>query len=233
MDGVWADDIRITGDPGPDAVLFWITGEHEAGIADDVIRKVRLSAADPRFAIVECRVGDWDSGLTPWPSEPVMGARAFSGRGGETLARLRDAWVPRARDALDAGDDVPLAVCGYSLAGLFSLWAFHETGLFRGAVACSPSVWYPGWVEYAAGRCAPEGSYVYLSLGTKEEKARNPVMASVGDAIRSVRTAYGGDPNVSDVVLEMNPGNHFTDPAGRMARGMSWMLDRLTADGNR
>ena len=90
MDGGWTDDIRITGDPAPDAVLFWITGEHEAGIADDVIRRVRLSATDPRFAIVECMVSDWDSGLTPWPSEPVMGARAFLGCGGDTLTRLRE-----------------------------------------------------------------------------------------------------------------------------------------------
>lgn len=38
---------------------------------------------------------------------------------------------------------------GYSLAGLFSLWAAYQTNLFAGIAAASPSVWFPGFLDYA------------------------------------------------------------------------------------
>ena len=37
---------------------------------------------------------------------------------------------------------------GYSLAGLFSLWAAYQTDVFSGFAAASPSVWFPGFIEY-------------------------------------------------------------------------------------
>ena len=72
---------------------------------------------------------------------------------------------------------------GYSLAGLFALWAACQTDLFRGVAAASPSMWFPGFLEYIKEHPIRSGR-VYLSLGDREEKTRNPVMATVGDCIR-------------------------------------------------
>ena len=76
---------------------------------------------------------------------------------------------------------------GYSLAGLFALWAAYQTDVFKGVAAASPSMWFPGFADYMRENII-HAKFVYLSLGDKEEKTRNPVMAAVGDRIRE---AYG------------------------------------------
>ena len=63
---------------------------------------------------------------------------------------------------------------------------------------------------------------VYLSLGDKEEKTRNPVMRTVGDCVREAH-AYLSE-NGMRTVLEWNPGNHFKEPDLRMAKGFAWLI---------
>ena len=111
---------------------------------------------------------------------------------------------------------------GYSLAGLFAMWAVYNTDLFQGAAAVSPSMWFPGFDDYMKEheiKCRK----VYLSLGNKEEKARNPVMATVGDRIRSAYELL--KEREVECTLEWNEGNHFRDPDLRTAKGFSWILD--------
>ena len=69
------------------------------------------------------------------------------------------------------------------MAGLFALWAAGQTDRFSGVAAVSPSVWFPGFLEEMKSRRV-QSDCIYLSLGDKEEKTRNPVMAQVGDCIR-------------------------------------------------
>ena len=65
---------------------------------------------------------------------------------------------------------------GYSMAGLFSLWAAYQTDAFAGVAAASPSIWFPDFLQYMKEHDIRTES-VYLSLGDREEKTRNPVMA--------------------------------------------------------
>ncbi|MCR4712531.1 MAG: esterase, partial [Clostridia bacterium] len=56
----------------------------------------------------------------------------------------------------------------------------------------------------------------------KEERTRNPVMATVGRAIQrqhEILTAGG-----IRTTLEWNPGNHFMDSDKRTAKGIAWLL---------
>ena len=66
---------------------------------------------------------------------------------------------------------------------------------------------------------------VYLSLGDKEEKTRNPVMRTVGDNIRKQYELLQADPVCGKCTLEMNPGNHFKEPDIRTAKGFAWLLN--------
>ena len=61
---------------------------------------------------------------------------------------------------------------------------------------------------------------IYLSLGDREEKAKNPVMARVGECIRRQHSLLDG--RGIDTVLEWNPGNHFMDAPRRTARAFAW-----------
>ena len=81
-------------------------------------------------------------------------------------------------------------LCGYSLAGLFALWAVYQTDFFAGTAAVSPSVWYPGWLGYAEEHRALTPA-VYLSyLPTEaqgwvlEEMERSDCTPSVAQAYR-------------------------------------------------
>ena len=73
-----------------------------------------------------------------------------------------------------------------------------------------------------ANFCRPLAKAVYLRLGDKEEKARNPVMASVGDAIRRQQALLAAQ-GISHM-LEWNAGNHFVDADIRMAKGFAWLM---------
>lgn len=168
------------------------------------------------------QVKSWNDDLTPWAAPPVFGRNPFGCGAGETLEFIRNGLIPAVEQGR-AGASARYYIAGYSLAGLFALWCAYETELFTGAAAVSPSVWYPGWTEYAEER-KTKARKVYLSLGDTEENARNPVMASVGKAIRRQYEMLAGD-NV-ETVLEWNPGNHFKDAEIRMAKGMSWLLDK-------
>ena len=65
---------------------------------------------------------------------------------------------------------------------------------------------------------------VYLSLGDREERTRNRVMAQVGDAIRAGHTLL--KECGTDCVLEWNQGNHFKEPDLRTAKAFAWLMNR-------
>ena len=110
---------------------------------------------------------------------------------------------------------------GYSLAGLFALWAAYQTDRFAGVAAASPSVWFPNFVEYMKNN-EIKSNRVYLSLGDKEEKVRNPVMATVGEKIREAYNCLVRQK--VKCTLEWNQGNHLKEPDVRTAKAFVWLL---------
>ena len=110
---------------------------------------------------------------------------------------------------------------GYSLGGLFALWAGTRTADFPLLASVSGSLWYDGWCEYLeANPC--RGQRVYLSLGEKEPKARNPRMARVGDCTEKTEALLRA--SGVETTLEWNPGGHFNEPEARMARAVRALL---------
>ena len=178
-----------------------------------------LCRITPRpFRMAAFTVEDWNRDLSPWPAPAVFGKQAFAGRAADTLRWLQEVCIPRA-------EKEPVSrrmIGGYSLAGLFSLWAFYETGLFRGAASCSGSLWFPGFAEYAQSKSAPRGSALYLSLGDREPRARNQTMAQVGDRTQALY-ALALRQGLSASFAWEN-GGHFQEPEARMARGFAWLL---------
>ena len=64
---------------------------------------------------------------------------------------------------------------------------------------------------------------VYLSLGNREEKTRNPIMSTVGDRIREANELL--KQRGVNCTLEWNDGNHFREPDVRTAKGFVWLLN--------
>ena len=149
--------------------------------------------------------------------------RDACGEAEETLAYIEDVLLPCIRRAYG---DMPCVLAGYSLGGLFALWAAYRTESFDGICAVSPSLWVRGWDAYAEGRVACADA-VYLSLGDKEERARNVRMAAVGDCVRRQASRLTRQLAEGKTVFEWNRGGHFDDEPGRMARGLAWTAERV------
>lgn len=189
------------------------------GKGEDVDAALQKLTATP-YALVCLSGFNWDADLSPWTSEPLFKGDDFAGRGEDTLTTLVDTLIPQAEDNLRVSQR---CLAGYSLAGLFALWAGTATDAFDGFVSASGSLWFPGFTDYLEEQGIKENTKVYLSLGSKEHKVRNQVMRTVRDNTEKVRNILMEQGH--RVIFEVNPGNHFTDPAGRTAKGISWLLD--------
>ena len=192
-------------------VLLQMVDEHDLTSIEEETALIRESTGAD-FRLIACRVHDWNTELSPWEAPAVFGRQDFGSGAKDTLRAI----IPLCEDRTKS-----YCIGGYSLAGLFALWAAGQTNIFRGTAAASPSVWFPGFTDYLAGQ-ALKSRDVYLSLGDKEEKTKNPVMAAVADRIRdtyALLTEQG-----VNCTLEWNPGNHFRDSALRTAKAYSWVL---------
>ena len=195
---------RIYGKAHAEYLLLQMTGEHELQSMDSEVAAIAQSAHHFLFAAVP--VANWNDALSPWEAPAVRGKQGFGGKAADTLRFLTEQVIPTLKWQLDLPENVKIILGGYSLAGLFALWASTQTDLFYGVAAASPSVWFPGWMEFEQ-QCPIQAQRVYLSLGDKEEHTKNTVMAAVGDNIRALhsRLAECG----ADCTLEWNSGGHF------------------------
>ena len=215
------------GDPAADTLLIQPVDDMDAEGMESEIAHIRELTGRTDFCMKAVKVGSWNDDLSPWQAPPVFGSEGFAGGAEETLKYVTEQLIPEltgGKDGLTVSKSVPrIFIGGYSLAGFFALWAAYQTDLSKGVAAASPSVWFPGWIEYAGSRNI-ETEKVYLSLGDREEKTRNPVMRTVGDNIRRQYELLKADPACSKCTLEMNHGNHFKDPDLRTAKAFAWLI---------
>ena len=209
---------RIYGDTGAEYLLLQMADEHDfAGMAREV-EAIHRQTAQP-FLLAAVQVENWNDHLSPWPAPLVWGNQGFGGRAGNTLAWLEQA-VPSICQQYSIKEDCKAILGGYSLAGLFALWAATQNDALYGVAAASPSVWFPGWREYEAAHPI-QAQCVYLSLGDREEYTKNQTMAAVGDNIRALHSALTR--RGKDCRLEWNAGGHFKDADLRTARAFAWV----------
>ncbi len=184
-----------------------------------------LEDACPPFTLVAIGGLDWNRELSPRPCEgTVRDAEPFAGEADAYLDELLTRIVPHAECDLHA---LPAwrGIAGYSLAGLFALWATTACDTFSRAASVSGSLWFPEFTGYLSEHApSSELRAAYLSLGKKEHKTPNRMMRTVLDNTRAVE-AFLAQRDI-DTTFELNPGNHFADPAKRCARGIHWLLAR-------
>ena len=132
--------------------------------------------------------------------------------------------IPTLKQQFALPENVRIILGGYSLAGLFALWASTQTALFSGVAAASPSVWFPGWMEFEQQHPI-QAQCIYLSLGDREERTRNATMAAVGDNIRALHRELVE--RGKNCTLEWNNGGHFKDADLRTAMAFRWAMEDM------
>ena len=212
---------RIYGEAHAEYLLLQMTGEHELQSMDHEVTAIAQSGRNFLFAAVP--VKSWNDELSPWEAPAVWGKESFGGKAADTLRFLTEQAIPALKQQFALPENVRIILGGYSLAGLFALWASTQTGLFYGAAAASPSVWFPGWMEFEQQH-PMQTQHIYLSLGDKEEHTKNAVMAAVGDNIRTLHSQL--IERGADCTLEWNSGGHFKDADLRTAKAFRWVMEK-------
>ena len=214
---------RIYGEAHAEYLLLQMTGDHELQSIDHEVAAIAQSGRNFLFAAIP--VENWNDALSPWEAPAVWGKQGFGGKAGDTLRFLTEQVVPTLKQQFNLPENVRIILGGYSLAGLFALWASTQTALFSGVAAASPSVWFPGWMEFEQQHPI-QAQRIYLSLGDKEERTKNAVMAVVGDNIRALHSRLAE--RSTDCTLEWNSGWHFKDADLRTAKAFQWVMEEHT-----
>ena len=104
-----------------------------------------------QLCMISVSIHDWQGELSPWAAPAIFGKHDFAGNASQLLSELESFLMWFKND--NKIEINQLYLCGYSLAGLFALWASSQTNLFTKIAAVSPSVWYFNFVEYTVKDC--------------------------------------------------------------------------------
>lgn len=212
MRGIVMMETREFGNLQSNIVLIQPVDDHDLEGIENEFAEI-VNNCNTGFRLIAVRIDDWNNELSPWKAPALFGKEGFSGGASKTLEELLN---------LCADKRKTYYIGGYSLAGLFALWAAYQTDAFSGVAAASPSLWFPDFDEYMK-KNEIRTDTVYLSLGDREEKVRNPIMSTVGDRIRNAYVLLK-ECGVN-CILEWNSGNHFKDADIRTAKAFAWVIN--------
>lgn len=204
--------INCYGNKNSTNILIQMVDDHDLEVIESEVATIESVTTD--FYLITVKVNNWNHDLSPWKADAVFGNDDFTGGASETLQEILKLCSDKSKHYY---------IGGYSLAGLFALWAVYQTDIFEGVAAASPSVWFTGFIEYMKDthiNC----NKVYLSLGDKESKTRNPIMATVADKITEAHNILKA--SRVDTILEWNQGNHFKDLGIRIGKAFAWILEK-------
>ena len=167
---------------------------------------------------------EWQKDMCPWDSPALIkNEKDFIGGADEYLFLLEKEIIPRTVEILGE-EPAYYALAGYSLAGLFALYAGYRSPLFSRIASVSGSLWYPDFVSFAKEKKmlrTPEK--LYFSLGTEEAKTKHAVLSTIERKTRELVEHYQSSGYC--VNFEQNPGNHFCEVEQRIEKGIRWIME--------
>lgn len=212
----------------PEVLLIQPSARHETK-NDGIKREVKALAANATkgFAIVFFDTVEWAKALMPWQDEAVSRDEEVGRHASNTLEYIIESLIPWLHERFGK---LPCIIGGYSLGGLFALWAARQSAAFCAVAAASPSLWIKGWTDYADNRSL-NAQLAYISLGDREEHCRNQRMARIGDCVRHEHLTLANQIGSSATTLEWNNGGHFGEEAERTAKAFAWCIENINKAG--
>lgn len=199
-------------------VIYLTTYNDDGGEVYDELQKQGC----PDFTLVTVSGLNWEAELSPWTAGNLFKySEMFTGGADAYLQFLTQQVLPHAEAGLNG--ILWRGLAGYSLAGLFTVYAMYKTDLFSRAASMSGSLWYPGFKDFALKntlRIAPQ--HLYFSLGDKEARARNQYLKTVQQCTEELAAHYRS--LGINTCYELNPGGHYRDIISRSAAGIKWLL---------
>ena len=213
---------RLFGACDPGCILVQPSARHENATLETEAQEIAALSGVP-FVLSTIELEDWMVDLLPWADGNVSRDPEAGKHGQQTLEYVLSALVPELQQRYGP---LPMILGGYSLGGLFALWASMQTDTFCSIAAASPSVWIHNWMPFAR-KHVPMADWVYLSLGDQEEHVKNQAIARVGDNLRAQYELLAEQLGPEHCTLNWEKGGHFSDNEGRLARAFAWCMEKL------
>ena len=227
------------------AQMSSVAGAPVVYLLDDVADHSSVQVPEG-VSLVNVGVDLWEENFSPWCAPRVFAKGPNFGNGAQkTLDTLIDQVIPWAESELSEPPAYRVLV-GYSLAGLFSLWAGvsqqvtcgcqpgtatgapaapQPVATFQRIGAVSGSFWFPGLLDYVdqqLGGGAVGLTHAYLSLGDREARTPNPQIMHVRENAELLASRLESAGITS--MFELNRGNHFQNVEGRMQKALDWLV---------
>ncbi len=213
-------EIEVYSTKTPDSpVIYLNTFEKEGAAVHQALRESGCAG----FTLAVVSGLSWQHDMSPWSIPPFTEKEIPCTGGADAYLQILTKQILPAVEQRVPGTVSWRGLAGYSLAGLFALYALYQTESFTRTASISGSLWYPAFQDYVFSHkmtAAPEA--VYFSLGDKESRTRNPRMKTVRACTEEIEAFYRGKSIAT--VYELNPGNHFQDVVQRTAAGIAWLL---------
>ena len=207
---------------GPDRPVIYLNTFGQEG--EQVFQKLQTLGC-PDFTLVTVSDLEWNHDMSPWDLPPLSEKdKPFTGGADDFMKLLTGKIVPEAERSVN-GAPAWRGIAGYSLAGLFAIYAVCQTDVFSRAASISGSLWFPGIKEYLfSHKLKGKTDHLYFSLGDREHHTRNRVLKCVHQNTGEIADFYKRQG--IDTVFRLNPGNHFKNAVERSADGIAWLLNR-------
>lgn len=198
-------------------------GEEGPQVFSQLDQMLNLQKSSQKFSLAAISSLDWNHDMVPWDIPAVFkNGEPYTGGADDYLKLLTKTIMPQTEKYIKT----PIlwrGLAGYSLAGLFSIYAMYRTDAFSRFASMSGSLWFPEIIDFIRTH-SPQAkpSHIYFSLGNKECRTRNPYLKIVQDNTEIIQTFYRN--HGIHTAFELNSGNHFQDAAKRTAKGISWLL---------
>lgn len=238
-------------------IYFHGTPEDGKGLAEKLWGKMEDRMRETGTSLVMLEVENWNRDLSPWWAERLFfKGEDFSGGGKEYLMDFCGQVVPSIERWYQGEGSVERRMIGgYSMGGLFALYALCESQIFTDMISVSGSLWYDGIKAYVSEQmCGKEHCFAREkrathrggSFGTVKGEVHKEIVSdvqrnayfSLGEKepkSRNSRMKQVGENTLSiqemmgkqgiSTYFEWNPGNHFQDVLERIEKGIQYMLD--------
>lgn len=163
---------------------------------------------------------------TPWPlqSSEAM-PKDFGGKAAEHLKFITTKVIPVCESEYGfASSADKRAIGGYSLGGLFSLYAAVNTDLFGTVLSCSSTLWYPDFLAYLKEHPfkAPHPK-LYMSVGDEEGLTATNLTNHQIPNTMMLKDLLEPKFQPVDFKFTLEEGNHGNNISGRARCAIEWV----------
>ena len=180
----------------------------------------------PALNFVLLNANNRTDNYTPWPRQASETLPMdFGGKAEEQLSFITTHVIPFCESKYAfASSEEKRVIGGYSLGGLFSLYAAVNTNLFGTALSCSSSLWFPDFLDYLKEHPFKAAHpKLYMSVGDQEGTTATNLTADQTLNTIALKDFYEPKFQPGDFKFTLEVGNHGNNISGRAWRAIEWV----------